>query len=514
MKKYLLLLLAFGLIVTSCKKNDNDVPTEIAEEEQEETPVVKTRADYRTQDFIWQIMNINYFWQEDVADLADDKFTSLDEDPSYVEFLAQGADDPADFFYNLCFEHKNIVGDEAATDRFSRLTDDYNTLLQNLQGVSKSNGLKFGLGTITGTNNLFGLVRYVLPDSDAAGKDIKRGDFFTGVNGVDLTQDNYRELLFGDADTYILNLARLDNGFIENTGQEVSLTKEENFGENPIQLNQVIERGGNKIGYLMYNSFAAAYDEDLNNAIGELKTAGINELILDLRYNGGGRLTSALQLASSIYGTKTDELFVRNRWNSKIQPLVSTENLETNFTDKTIDGSVINELNLTQLYVITSGSTASASELIINGLEPYVKIIQVGDKTVGKNEFSLTFIDDLDGNIVLTNTSTPNVNPENQWALTPLCGRVENADGFSDYTSGFTPEHQLREDLGNLGILGDLREPLLALTLAVIDGTVSKSNFEPIYPIETFSSSEEFNPLNNAILMNDLADPVFMPNRK
>ncbi len=512
MKKYFLLLLAFAFMALSCDSDDiaelEEIGQEQEQEEQEET-VVNSVADFPVQDFMWQIMNIYYFWQQDVPDLADSKFPSLD-DPSYAEFLSTGGN-PSDFFFNICYQHENVVGEAAAIDRFSRITEDYSTLLQSLQGVSKTNGVEFGLGIIADTDNLFGFVRYILPGSNADGKNIGRGDFFTGVNGTDLTLDNWRDLLFGDADTYVLNLAMVENGIIENTGIEVSLTKEENFVENPILVNTVIEQAGNKIGYLMYNSFNATFDEELNNAFGELKSAGINELILDLRYNGGGRVSSAQQLASSIYASQTGEILAKDRWNNKLQAQFSDD---INFTETTIDGSAINNLNLNRLYVITSAATASASEFIINTLDPYIEIVQIGDVTTGKNEFSFTFIDDLDGNIFLSNTSEPNVNPENQFALTPLCGRIENSIGFSDYTAGFIPDHPLREDLTNLGSLGDLQEPLLALTLNIINGTTAKLNFEPIYPIEHFSSSKEFSPLNNMMFMDGMVEPSMSPNNK
>ncbi len=506
MKKFLLLFLAVGLVVfTSCSSDDPVVP-EITDRDDDgdgdgDGDDVKLVADYPVQDFMWEAMNAFYFWQADVADLADTKDDVEDE---YAEFLASEAD-PADFFYKICYMHENIVGEEAAIDRFSFLSDNYKDLVQRFQGVSKSDGVEFGLGRYGNERDVFGFVRYIVPGSDADGKDIKRGDIFIGVNGTDLTLDNYIELLFGDLDTYTLNFATLENNTISANGRELSLTKEEGFSENPILIKKVIEEGGIKIGYLLYNSFVASFDEQLNDAFGEFKAADVDEVILDFRYNGGGRVSSAIQIASSIYGTKTEELFLKARYNDKIQSTFDPGDGESNFVATTIDGSPINSLNLTKVHVITSSSTASASELVINGLEPYVDVVQIGTTTVGKNEFSITFVDDRENSFFYDEARESNINPDNQWAIQPLLGRNENADGFSDYTSGLIPDNELREDIANLGDLGEPSDPLLALALDVITGASSKSSLkQPIYPIDLVSSSAVMKATNNMMLMDGL----------
>ncbi len=497
MKKYLLLFLAIGFVFSSCS-NDDDPVTPDNPDGEGDNPEVKLVADFPVQDFMWEAMNAFYFWQADVADLAD---TKDDVEADYAEFLSS-ENDPADFFYKICYQHENIVGEDAAIDRFSFLSENYKDLVQRFQGVSKSDGVEFGLGRYGDDRDIFGFVRYIVPGSDADGKDIRRGDIFIGINGTNLTLDNYIDLLFGDLDTYDMNFAVLENNTISPSGRVLSLTKEEGFTENPVLIKKVIEEGGIKIGYLMYNSFVADFDEQLNDAFGEFKAAGVNEVILDFRYNGGGRVSSAIQIASSIYGTKTNELFLKARYNQKIQSTFDPGDGESNFVATTIDGSPINALDLNRVYVITSSSTASASELVINGLEPYVDVIQIGTTTVGKNEFSITFVDDRANNFFYDADREDNINPDNQWAIQPLLGRNENADGFSDYTGGLQPDNELREDIANLGVLGEPQEPLLALALNVIAGNTSKSSFEPIFPIDLISSSSVMKATNNMMLMD------------
>ncbi|MGA9269090.1 MAG: hypothetical protein WBV45_00605, partial [Lutimonas sp.] len=151
------------------------------------------------QDFIWNGMNVFYLWQPRVANLADDRFSDQTE---YEQFLAS-AGDPEDFFESLIYNRQSV-------DFWSWIVDDYIELENQFAGISKSNGVDFGLARISAnSNDILGYVRYIMPNSDASGKDIKRGDAFTHVNGVQLTIDNYRDLLFSENDTYTLDLANI-----------------------------------------------------------------------------------------------------------------------------------------------------------------------------------------------------------------------------------------------------------------------------------------------------------------
>lgn len=443
--KSLLLIFLLAFALQSCEDQDD----------------VEAPANLQVNDFIWHGLNEVYLWQADVPNLADDRFQG-DQLNSYLS----GYPDPEELFQELL--NKPISKYPAsAVDRFSWIVKDYTVLEQQLNGITKNNGLDFQLTRVAeGSNDLVGFVRYIIPNSDAATKekDIKRGDFFTSVNGTKLTVSNYQSLLF-NSDSYTLGLADYNGSSFTLNGKFVSLTKTI-LEENPILINKVIETGGHKIGYLMYNGFYADYDVKLNEAFGDLETAGVTDLVLDLRYNGGGSVRSATRLASMITGQFEGKIFSKQQYNLKTMATIKEEKLESlneRFVDK-INNATLNSLNMTTVYILTTSNTASASELIINGLKPYINVIQIGETTVGKNVGSATLYDSEDY------VSKKGINPNHKYAMQPLIFKISNANDFGDYTQGLTPTYPRIEYIDEYGVLGDKKEPLLSKAISVITG--------------------------------------------
>lgn len=486
-----LFLLCIAAVLFSCSKDDDlSVPDSVDPD---------GSAEVEVQDFMWKAMNFWYFWQSSVDDLADDRFNSSAEGRAeYTSFL-DSENDPAAFFENKL---------QFIEDRFSFFNADYRELTNALAGISKSNGLEFGLVRFQDSDDIFGFVRYIVPNSNAATANIQRGELFTGVNGQTLTLTNYQALLFTGNDTYTLNMADFINGEVAPNDKEVLLTKEEALAENPIFISKSFEIGGENIGYIMYNQFTNEYDDALYAAIEALKTAGITNLVMDLRYNPGGSVNTTRLLASMIYGTNTSDVFLKKRYNDKLQEQFKDDQLEVYFANK-VGGKNINSLALTKLYVLTSTSSASASELLINSLEPYIDVIQIGDVTRGKNEFSTTLVDDRDNSYLYTPSRVNKINPNNQWAIQPLIGRNENSEGFSDFTNGLQPDIILKEDYGNLGILGDQNEPLLARAIQAITGQTGKRDFTVTHPIDIISSSKMLSPINGKMIDDTVYDLQF-----
>ncbi|GGF09659.1 S41 family peptidase [Flavobacterium limi] len=430
---------------------------------------VATSKDLQINNFIWRGLNKVYLWQADVPNLADNRFT----DQNALDSFLKGYSEPEDLFQDLLNKPKSKYPIGIAIDRFSWIVDDYTVLEQELNGITKNSGIDFGLGRQSeGSESLVGYIRYIIPNSDASKKDIKRGDLFTSVNGIPLTESNYRSLLLNsDSDSYTLNLAEYNGSAFVLNGKSVALTKTI-LEENPILINKIISSGSHKIGYLMYNGFYAEYDNELNQVFGKFKTEGVTDFILDLRYNGGGSVRSSIRLASMITGQFPNDIFAKTQYNLKRMNTLSSsqlESLEEKFVS-TFNGNAVNSLKLNKIYIITTGSTASASELVINGLKSHIDVVQIGGTTVGKNVGSQTVYDS-------PSLSKTKVNPTHKYAMQPLIFKITNKDNFGDYTAGLKPDYELSERARTLRVLGeasgdpedDQAEPLLNLAISIIN---------------------------------------------
>ena len=405
-------------------------------------------------EFIWKGLNEYYYWQKDSPDLNDARFNST---PSFQSFVNSFAS-PEDLFEHLLVPTK---------DRFSVIFNDYEALEAALQGSSKNSGADFGFKRKTsGSEEVFGFVRYILPNSDASTKNIQRGDIFYAVNGIPLTADiNGKVNAPGlSNETFTLNMADYDNGNITPNGNTIELTKTA-YSENPVLISNVHNVGTKKVGYLMYNGFYTNYQNELNNAFGYFQGEGITHLVLDLRYNSGGSVQVATELASMITGQFNGQVFAQQIWNDKRMEYFNSTNpdaLINKFTSSLSTGAGINNLNLSKVYILTSSSTASASELIINSLKPYITVVQIGDKTVGKNVGSITLYDS-------PTFRKENVNPSHKYAMQPIVLKIVNKSGLGEYQNGILPNVPFTENYGNLGVLGENTEPLLSLVLNYIN---------------------------------------------
>ncbi|MTH17282.1 S41 family peptidase [Flavobacterium sp. LC2016-01] len=469
--KSLLLIFLLAFTLQSCEDQDD----------------VEAPATLQVNDFIWKGLNAVYLWQADVPNLADDRFSSQAELNSYLS----GYSDPKELFQDLL--NKPISKYPAtAIDRFSWIVDDYTVLEQELNGITKNNGVDFGLMRVaSGSNDVVGYVRYIVPNSDASAKAIKRGDLFTAVNGTKLTVSNYQSLLLAP-DSYTLNLSDYNGSTFVLNGKSVALTKTV-LEENPILINKVITSGGHKIGYLMYNGFYSDYDAKLNQAFGELKAQGVTDLVLDLRYNGGGSVRTSTRLASMITGQFNGKIFSKQQYNLKLMATMTTEDLESlnqRFVNN-IDGTALNSLNLSKVYILTTSSTASASELVVNGLKPYIDVVQIGETTIGKNVGSFTVYDS-------PTFTKSNVNPNHKYAMQPLVFKITNAQDFGDYTSGLVPTYLQLEYVSSYGVLGDPTEPLLNLAISKITGaTAKKIQTDKSFVLPYIDDSKKINGLRN-----------------
>jgi len=420
--------------------------------------------------FIWGAMNSWYYWQEDVDDLKDEQFASSSERNTFLNQF----DDP-----NLLFESLRY-----ADDRFSWITDDYNAQDEYFAGITTAFGFKYGLVRWLG-DSVIGYVRYVLPDSPASEVDLIRGELFYGINGSLMTMDNYQELL-QNQESYTLDVAKIEDNVLIPTRTTTSFFARQ-LTENPVFLEKVLEIEGYKIGYLMYNGFRHTFHEQLNDAFGLFKNENVTELVLDLRYNGGGSIYTTMHLASMIYGKATRaDVFGKILYNEKhggnTRALFFVDDLDVVDAEyESVSTRTLNELNIERIYILVSNRSASASELLIAGLLPYMEVRIIGDQTVGKNEGSRTLYDSPQSDF---KEKDGNLNSNHTYALQPIISKLANSLDFSDYSMGFLPDIEAKETdyLEFIQPLGADDELLLSIAIDEITGRNGLGRIAPFSP--------------------------------
>ncbi len=407
------------LFLSSCNKNDKEASLP------EEIRIVNQ--------FIWENMDVYYLWRDFMpADVNPDKET-----------------DPKAFFEKLLYRPE---------DRWSFITDDYQGLIDMLKGIDLTFGHHFQLFRLPDSNDIVGIVQYVTKNSPAEAADIRRGDLFYKVDGIVLNTGNFKKLLF-DRNNYRLTFGDYKDGEIVDTGREITLTAIK-MQENPVLLSKVLETGGHKIGYLAYTMFIPDFIDTLKAAFTAFQSSGITDLVLDLRYNPGGTITNARDLSSMIAPRQivsNNQTLAKFIWNDRLMDYFleregeDSENLVLKFEPQEVN------LDLDRLFILVSSNTASSSELIINGLKPYMGIILIGpDHTSGKYTGSITL-------------SEPE---KHNWAIQPIVLKSANVNGNTDYRVGFMPDYIENDNLHYP--LGDPEEDMLAKALELITGTVAR----------------------------------------
>lgn len=428
----LLFLLSFAIF--SCDKKDDPTPT------------VDPSSETAVNNWIQDVMDQVYYWLDDMkTPIADDS-------------------DPEDYFESLL---------NRPTDRFSYITPDYQELINSLNGITLEAGYEFTLYRESSSNdNVLAEVTYIKKNSPASAVDLKRGDRIRKINDTQMTLDNYRELLDEISTTHTIDHYRLNEETLvfENLGN-LSLTPVQ-LAEDPNYLDSIYTINDQKVGYLVYNFFAPGpgtsstqYDDETDAIFAKFKSGAINHLILDFRYNGGGYVSSAVNLASLIApAVTTSDIFYKTKYNSFLSQYSDFQNVQTAFESKS--ENLGNTLEGNRIYILTSSRTASASELIINGLKPYMDVYIIGDVTYGKNVGSIPFEDED--------------NAENAYGILPIVTQSFNSLDQSDYTNGFTPNVEALESSELLLPLGDVNEILLRTALEQITGESSSGRFQKL----------------------------------
>ena len=239
---------------------------------------------------------------------------------------------------------------------------------------------------LVGSNNVMIVVGYVYPESPAAEAGLERGDLILSIDNTLLDTMNYYKKYSGKS--YSVQLGAINNNSLVFTGESLSMTARV-VSTDPAVHHEVLDIEGYKIGYLSYVEFIAGENDafllELDNIFNEFKTTGISDLIVDLRYNPGGEIDAALHLASEIAPTAvttSQSVLVNLLYNNDLQAYLKFNNLDNYLYYKFKITSA--NINMSRVYFLTTSRSASASELLITGLEPYMQVVQIGEPTYGK----------------------------------------------------------------------------------------------------------------------------------
>ncbi len=315
------------------------------------------------------------------------------------------------------------------------------------------------------------LVTWVQPNSPAEEAGLKRGVWLTRYNGA---------VIHGGAgaeyEQFWYRLHRFQGGtsmiVADKDGNEYDLTAE-TIRNTPILYHDVFDSPvqNRRVAYLVYNAFETGemrgqwgeFDNDLREVFRDFKARGAQELVLDLRYNHGGAISSCQLLASLAANVGPSQIFCRLLYNKDIAVADGFANPRSYF--------FLNEdasLKLNKIYVLAGENSASASEMFINSLQAKavgIDIVHIGERTEGKN-VGMNLREHKEGGYTY-----------NMW---PISFKIMNADSFCDYAGGLKPDLAKNEfwEVQNTGGTGEIfefgnqAERLLGSALRMIDGGV------------------------------------------
>jgi hypothetical protein len=385
------LLLILVLLPFGCSKDEPIVTPE--------TKIV--RKDVK---FTSEIFEEWYLWYQEIPELDLSIFESPDE---YIDQI-RVADDRWSFTYDL---------------------DELIALIQNGESTGWGAGLKWD-----GNNNL--RIAFVYDGSSMGRAGVERGWIIKALNGTPLSNMSDDEI-----NTTISNPVSSIQ-FLKPDGElEVISIARDVITINTIVHKSIFERGGKKIGYLVFNEFLDVSDDELDVVFSDFKAAGVSSIVLDLRYNGGGTLDAANHLAGLLAGaTNNNQIYSVQEFNDK----------KLSANESNIIQTKPNSLTPEELVIITTSSTASASELIIAGLYPYIPITLIGTPTHGKPVgMNVFFAEDFD------------------LAIGPVSFRNVNSVGFTNYFGGIAVDYIVNDDLTK--DFGDENEMCLKAALSYLE---------------------------------------------
>lgn len=304
-------------------------------------------------------------------------------------------------------------------------------------------------------DSIYWFVTYVYDQSSAGQAEVKRGWYISKINNTPIgynqaSVDLLNQTFFGAGATASFEFTKPDDSKVTHTLSKTAFTA------NAVLHKSIINAGGKKVGYLVFNQFFGQPSRnELGVAFSYFQSSAIDELVVDLRYNPGGSVETQDTLANLIAPSAADDQVMyqyifnstlQNNQHQLIRKRLGYSNI-FQAANNSIRYEKAGTLNLPRVFFIVSGSSASASELLINNLKPYMDVKIIGDTTYGKPVGYFPI-------------------PVYEYALYPVSFKTVNKSGNADYYSGFAPD-QLSPDGVNKN-WGDTDEPCLAYALRYI----------------------------------------------
>jgi len=441
MKTKLMPALMAGLVLLfACKKNHDATPTNPPTNPGSATGT----AEELVMDSVYLFSKEVYFWNNVI--------------PTYDQFNPRQYKGSTEL--QSASNVMNAIRKLQPLDRFSFvITKEESTGLQTGQDIDYGFFLKAGsIDKEMPIDSVYWFVTYVYDQSPAGAAGVKRGWIINKINGTQLAYDQPSVNLLNNTFFGATTSASFEFKKPDRTLSTAPLNKA-SFQANSVLYKNVIVSGTNKVGYLVFNQFFGDPSRtELTNAFNYFQSEGITDLVVDLRYNPGGSTETQETLANLIAPTAADnqKMYIY-QFNQQLQqgnfPLLKTKpgfgNVSFAESVNTVNYKKAGNLNLSRVFFIVTSSTASASELLINNLKPYMTVKLVGDTTYGK---PVGFFP---------------IDIASKYSIYPISFRTINSSGNADYYNGFAPD-QLAPD-GVDKDWGDVTEPSLAAVLKYLN---------------------------------------------
>lgn len=436
------LLSLFGLSLLSCQNDDGP-------------PIYEEGSNEYINQWVYEQMERYYYWNENMPARGD---LSLNPKDYFGQLLHP--DDPYSYAVHPALPE---------------------TFPQNMRRT-----FGFDMTLIQYQGQFYGAILYVLSGSPAQNTGLQRGQFITSINGTPLNQGNFEALYenLAHSDAAQLQVVNYTPQLGLSAPEEVHLSQQLTFSQ-PIP-HHIIMNGTDKVGYIEIPHFDIGQAYLFQEIFQEFKNQSINELVIDLRYNGGGDISSATALGIILApNIQSDALFIKYKGNQNGGDVDQSfkEALEMNELQVSFETLRAAHPSIQKVYVLCGSHTASASEIIINNLRPFMEVITIGAKTVGKDVAGFPIADER-------------IAGQQGWVLYPSIYKLYNANNEGNYNEGIPPSIEM-DELQEMEIfpLGNSNEVLLQHALNIISGNAGRTNRPAIHSFPRTRIYAEADPL-------------------